>query len=154
MKTLVSHRPRRGSGSLLQALLLALGLALAPPTPGAELVVIVHPESGVTSLTRAEVIHLFMGRQKRLPSGAAALTVDLGGALQDKAFFYAALVNKDLAEVNSYWARLVFSGQGSPPRQAESVQDMLEIVRSNKGAIGYIEADAVVPEVRVVFRLN
>ena len=107
----------------------------------------------MTELTKAEVIHLFMGRQKRLPSGAAALTVDLGGTLPDKALFYATLVNKDLAEINSYWARLIFSGQGSPPLQAESTENVLEIVQNNRGAIGYVDADKVGPGVRVVFRL-
>jgi ABC-type phosphate transport system substrate-binding protein len=154
MKTFVTHHLRhRRARSAVQGLVLMLGLALAPATPGAGLVVIVNPDSGVTELTKAEVIHLFMGRQKRLPSGAAALTVDLGGTLPDKALFYAALVNKDLAEINSYWARLIFSGQGSPPLQAESAENVLEIVQNNRGAIGYVDADKVGPGVRVVFRL-
>ncbi|NEV64972.1 hypothetical protein [Thiorhodococcus minor] len=90
---------------------------------------------------------------KRLPSGATALTVDLGGKGAQKADFYAKLVNKDLAEINSYWARLIFSGQGSPPMQADTAEDVLEILENNKGAIGYVDADKVGPGVKVVFTL-
>ncbi len=157
MKTFDTHSTASLRALLIHGaprlLTLVLGLSLALASQGAGLAVIVNPESGVSELTKAEVIHLFMGRQKRLPSGATALTVDLGGQQADKADFYAKLVNKDLAEINSYWARLIFSGQGSPPVQAESVADVLEIVQNNKGAIGYVEASKVGAGVKIVFTL-
>lgn len=115
-----------------------------------ELVVIVNPQSGVEQLSKSEVINIFMGRQKKLPSGTTALAVDLAGPNAEKKHFYARLVDKELAEINSYWARLIFSGQGSPPRQAETAEEVLDIVENNKGAIGYLERNQADQRVRVV----
>ncbi|HPF58317.1 MAG TPA: hypothetical protein PK820_05925 [Candidatus Competibacteraceae bacterium] len=131
------------------------GLALsASLTAGADdLAVIVNPQSGVEQLTKAEVVNLFLGRQKKLPSGATALTVDLAGPNAEKQQFYTRLVDKQLAEINSYWARLYFSGQGSPPRQAEAAEEVLDIIENNKGAIGYVERAKVDPRVKIVYIL-
>ncbi len=118
-----------------------------------ELVVIVNPQSGVAQLSKAEIINIFMGRQKRLPSGATALAIDLSSQNAEKQQFYTRLVNKELAEINSYWARLIFSGQGSPPRQTETTEEMPDIIENNKGAIGYIEKLKANPRVRIVYTL-
>jgi len=124
-------------------------------TAGADdLAVIVNSQSGVEQLTKAEVINLFLGRQKKLPSGATALTVDLAGPNAEKQQFYARLVNKELAEINSYWARLFFSGQGSPPRQVEASEEVLDIVENNKSAIGYVEQAKVDSRVKIVYILK
>lgn len=118
---------------------------------GGDLVVVVNPASGVEHLSKEEVVNLFMGRTRKLPSGVTALPIDQPGASADRARFYRQLVGKELAEINAYWARLLFSGQASPPRQAESEDELLEIVRNNKGAIAYIDRAKVDRRVKVVF---
>ena len=128
---------------LLALLMLSLS---APASLRAELVVVAHPAAKVTQLSRSDLINIFMGRYRKLPSGVAALPVDLG-PLRER--FYRQLVNKDLAEINSYWARLVFSGQASPPLQVAEEAEMLAYLRRNPGAIGFIDR-ADVPEDMVV----
>lgn len=128
-----------------------LGGLFAGPALADELVLIANPASGIDRLSRDQAVNLYMGRFKRLPSGITALPLDLAGARQA---FYQLLVNKRLAEINSYWARLVFSGRGSPPRRVESVDEMLDIVASNSGAIGYVPHQAVDDRVRVVTLLG
>lgn len=133
--------------------LFGLSSCLGLAAQAGELVVIVHPNSGVKQLSKAEVINIFMGRQRKLPSGATALTVDLNKPSAEKKNFYAQLIGKELTEINSYWARLIFSGQGSPPRQAETAEEVLEIVENNKGAIGYLQRNQITPHVRIVYTL-
>lgn len=130
--------------------LLGLSPCLNPGARASELAVIVNPQSGVAQLSKTEIINIFMGRQRKLPSGATALAIDLAGQNTEKKHFYARLVGKELAEINSYWARLIFSGQGSPPRQAETAEEVLDIVENNKGAIGYLERGQVNPRVMIV----
>lgn len=133
--------------------LLGLSPCLGLGARASELVVIVNPQSGVEQLSKAEVVNIFMGRQRKLPSGATALAIDLASQNTEKKHFYARLVGKELAEINSYWARLIFSGQGSPPRQAETAEEVLDIIENNKGAIGYLEREQVNPRVLVVHTL-
>ena len=117
----------------------------------ADLVVIANPQSGIEKLSKDEVINLYMGRNRKLASGMNAMPLDLTAANTEKAKFYALLVNKNLPEINSYWARLMFSGQGSPPMQVESVDEVLDIVSSNKAAIGYIERKKLDKRVRMIY---
>lgn len=131
----------------LSVLLALFGLSLSiSASIQAELVVVAHPDAQVRELSRSELINIFMGRYRKLPSGVAALPVDLAPL---KARFYRQLVNKDIAEINSYWARLVFSGQASPPVQMQAEAEMLDYIRRNPGAIGFVDS-ADVPQDLVV----
>ncbi len=131
---------------LLIILLLSTSMVNASGV-GAELVVIVNPESGVEQLDRTDVINIYMGRFQKLPSGISAFPVDVAG---DKSVFYQQLVKKTLPEIQSYWARLIFSGRASPPRQAQDSEEVLDIISNNKGAVGYLDRSLVDERVRVV----
>ncbi|HJV23092.1 MAG TPA: hypothetical protein VJ570_10355 [Holophagaceae bacterium] len=119
-----------------------------------DLVVVVNASSGVERLTRDEVINLFMGRTRKLATGLTALPIDQGGTAPDRARFYRALVGKELPEINAYWARLIFSGQAFPPRQAESEAEVLEILHNTKGAIAYVDRKLVDRRLRIVFEVG
>lgn len=118
----------------------------------AEIAVIVNNDSGVSQMSRQEVVNIYMGRYAGLSSGITAFPVDMQSL---RAEFYQRLVDRTLPEINSYWARLVFSGRASPPRQVDDVSAVLEVVSNNKGAIGYLPSSALADEaaVRVVHRL-
>jgi ABC-type phosphate transport system substrate-binding protein len=131
---------------ILAAWLLAAGSAYA-----ADLVVIANTGSGFDKLTRDEAVNIFMGRYKKLPSGITALPMDESS---QKAAFYRMLVGKELAEIQSYWARLIFSGQSSPPRLMDDPNEVIETVSNNKGAIGYIDRKKVTARVKVVLDLS
>jgi ABC-type phosphate transport system substrate-binding protein len=131
-------------------------LALLGGVPAAcgEPVVIVNRASGVEKLTRDEVTNIFMGRQKRLPSGIVALRIEQNHTSSIRARFYELLLGKDESEINAYWARLLFSGQAQPPQRADSAQEVLKLVASNIGAIGVIDGAFVNPGVRVVLEFR
>jgi len=135
----------------LRTLLLAFALLLAVAPAAAELVVVVNPKSGVERLSRDEVINIFLGRYRQLPSGQSAQPADLSAAQPEKAAFYRQLVNKELSEINSYWARLVFSGRTLPPRQATGYEDLLAWVAGTPGGLGYIERAKADARVKIVF---
>ncbi|MFA7279635.1 MAG: hypothetical protein WC100_06030 [Sterolibacterium sp.] len=119
----------------------------------AELVVITNPKTGISSMTREEVVNIFLGRFRQFPSGLSAQPADLPAAQPEKALFYRLLVNKDLAEINSYWARLIFSGRTVPPRQTLNNEDLLSFIGKTPGAIGYVEKTKVDSRVKVVLDL-
>lgn len=119
----------------------------------AQLVVIANPKSGISALSRDDVVNIFLGRFRQLPSGISALPADLPASQPEKAQFYRLLVNKDLSEINSYWARLIFSGRTVPPRQALGNEDLLNFIGKTPGAIGYLEKSRIDPRVKVVLDL-
>lgn len=141
----------RGFSLLLSGLVLALCLLLPAR---ADVLVIVNPKSGVDRLTHDEVVNIFLGRFRQLPSGLTALPADLPAQSSDRASFYRLLVNKDVDEISAYWARLIFSGRTTPPRQTRGNDEMLRFVAETQGAIGYIERARVDGRVKVVFEFQ
>lgn len=138
--------------SLLTALLLPAP-TLAQSQTRQDLVVIVNPASDISALTRDQVIDIYMGRFRQLPSGATAQPIDLANTAE-RQLFYERLIHWTLAEVGSYWARLVFSGQASPPYRAPDERAAVELVAHNPGAIAYVERSQVTRRVKVVLDLG
>lgn len=136
------------------ARLLCLALLLPAPLLAADLVLVVNPRSGVERLSRDEAINIFLGRYREFASGLPAVPLDLPPESVERAQFYWRLVGKTPAQINAYWARLIFSGQTSPPLLQKSVETLLNTVASNRGAIGYMERSRVDSRVRVVLELE
>jgi ABC-type phosphate transport system substrate-binding protein len=137
---------------LIVLLMLSPGTALA--SDASAIVVIVNPNSGVDKLSKDEVIDIFLGRYRKLPSGRVALPIDIAEAAAERARFYQLLVKKTSTEMSSYWARLVFSGQTSPPFQVPDAQTAIELVQSSPNAIAYVDRASVTTNVKVVFELK
>lgn len=138
----------------LLILLSVASLGLTSPAQADELVVVVNPKTGVTKLSRQEVIDIYMGRSRQLPSGVTALPLDVSQTQPERARFYEQLTSKSMAEINAYWARLMFSGRASPPTQVRNQEEALLMVIDNRSALTYIERSKVTPQVKVVFELG
>jgi ABC-type phosphate transport system substrate-binding protein len=134
-------------------ILAALSAGVGRASDGDSIVVIVNPASGVDQLSREEVIDIFLGRFRKLPSGRAALPIDVE-TTDERARFYLLLVKKSPAEISSYWARLVFSGQTSPPFQVPDAKTAVELVQSNPNAIAYVDRASVNVRVKVVLEIK
>lgn len=137
----------------IRPLLGLIALALCALPARAELVVIVNAGSRVESLSREEVINIFMGRYRKLPDGALAQPLDVDGETPERREFYKKLFDKSLADINAYWARLIFSGRTAPPRALKNQAEVLDRVASDPAAIGYIERVNLNNRVRVVYVL-
>ncbi|MFZ6672552.1 hypothetical protein [Undibacterium sp. Xuan67W] len=137
--------------ALMRLSLFILALTVCARARAADFVVIANPNSGIEKMSKDDVINIYMGRYRKLASGISAQPLDLANPVSEKSKFYSSMVNKELPEINSYWARLMFSGQGSPPRQVDSVEEIIDIVSNNKGAIAYIDKKKVDKRVKVVF---
>jgi ABC-type phosphate transport system substrate-binding protein len=132
----------------LRTLLLLLALLLPAAAACAEIVVVVNAQNPVTALTRNQVIDLYMGRQINFPGGAPALPLDQAAGSNVRGEFYRALTGKSEANINAYWARLLFTGIASPPRAVPTADATLRIVRENASAIAYVESADVEKDVQ------
>jgi len=129
--------------------LLGLLLLLLLPVAGAgELVVVVRQDSEIGQLRRDDVINIFLGRYRQLPSGKLAEPLDL---TPESGTFYEHLTGKSRAEINAYWARLLFTGRTTPPRQIDSQEKLIDTLLKNPQAIGYIDSTRLDRRLRVIF---
>ena len=129
-------------------------LALLLATQGAaaeELVLIVHRDSGISTLSREQASHLFLGRVKMLPSGGRANVVEVEPL---RASFYRRLLGREIAEINAYWARLQFSGRTQPPLRVSDSAAAVARVAEDPQAIAFVDVVPDDPRARVVLRLG
>ena len=129
-------------------------LALLLSTQGAaaeELVLIVHRDSGISTLSREQASHLFLGRVKMLPSGGRANVVEVEPL---RASFYRRLLGREIAEINAYWARLQFSGRTQPPLRVSDSAAAVARVAEDPQAIAFVDVVPDAPRARVVLRLG
>jgi ABC-type phosphate transport system substrate-binding protein len=133
---------------------LALALSGAAQHVLAETVVIVAAASPVTALTADQAADLFLGRASSFPSGGTATPIDQadGSAVRDD--FYTKVANKSGAQVKAYWAKLVFTGKGQPPKDAGDSAGVKAAVAANPAAVGYVDKSAVDGSVKIVLDLH
>ena len=118
----------------------------------AEVAVIVHPSSGVASMTDDDVARIFLGKSNNFPGGAQAVPVnqDEGSPVRDK--FNEAVCKKNASQYKAYWSQLVFTGKGTPPKDAGKDAAVKALIAANPNMIGYVDASAVDSSVKVVFK--
>lgn len=131
-----------------------LVLLLLPGKGMAEIVVIVNSANQVTELTQRQVIDLYMGRTSHFPNGQKLQRYDQPGSSNVRSDFYYRITQKSVAAINAYWARLIFTGRASPPREVADHLEMLEIVERNPNAIGYIAKEFLNDQVTVVLEIK
>nr|WP_237440540.1 hypothetical protein [Alcanivorax sp. DP30] len=121
------------------------GVALAGP------VVVVSADSTIGTLSKSQVRQLFNGQLRRV-SGVAVKPLDLpgGGATRDD--FYRQVIGKSAEQMKSYWARMIFTGRGMPPREVSSERELGMLVISDPAFVGYLEETRVPSGMKVVYR--
>lgn len=139
----------------LRSYLLALGLMAAGlPAAWADIYVVVNAANPVKAMSQKEALDVFMGRRRSFASGVVAAPFDLPRDSGARAQFYQTLTGMSLPQVNSYWARLMFTGQTLPPQLLGSEDAMVEAVKQDITAIGYLSRAPEDGALRVVLVLK
>ena len=136
-----------------QYLLLAATLAFAGHAQ-ADFYLVVQANNPQRALTQKEAVDLFMGRSRQFAGGLNAQPLDHARNSAARAHFYRLLTGMDMPQVNSYWARLTFSGQTQPPRPMDSEAAMVDALKRAPGAIGYLTQRPADPSLQVVLVLK
>lgn len=129
---------------------LPLALLLSGQVAAADVVVIVSAKSPVMSLSADQVTKIFLGKSTSFPNREPAYPIDQpqGSATRDA--FYARVVHKDAAQLAAYWAKIIFTGEGRPPKLVADNKAVVKTIADNPDAIGYIDSSALNHSVRAV----
>ena len=113
-----------------------------------EVVVIVNPSVSETTLSKKEVGNIYLGKKTSWSDGSKIIFVILPGNAH--ASFLKSYVGKTEAQFKTFWKKQVFTGKGSPPKEFDSDQAMVEFVAQTAGAIGYVSEGADVSKVKTI----
>lgn len=127
-------------------LVLSLGARMA----SAEVVAVVSARNTVTTLSKNEVMDIFLGKASRFPDGGLAVPIDQveGSAARDE--FYLVFAGKSPAQVKAHWSKITFTGRGRPPQEVATGAAVKERLARNPQAIGYLPRAMVDASVKVV----
>ena len=134
---------------LLYFLLAATWCSLAQ----AEIAVIVHPSSAIDALTEDDVARLYLGKSKSFPNGDQATPLNQEEGSATRQAFHEQVTKKNPSQYKAYWSQLVFTGKGTPPKEAANDGAIKSMVAANPGMIGYVDASAVDSSVKVVMKV-
>ncbi len=105
------------------------------------------------SMKKAELKIIYTGNKLRWSNGNKIQVVDQAETGLGKKF-YDHVLGKTLNEARRQWAKLMLSGQASPPVQCPSDKTVKKVVAGNPNAIGYIATGALDESVKEVLRIE
>ena len=131
-------------------LAVALGTAHRVFADTEHFVVVVHRDNPTRSVDREFLRDAYLKKATDWSHGEVIRPVDLSMRFEVRDVFTREVLRKTPAQLRSYWNQQIFSGKGTPPIEADSINEMLEYVASNAGAIGYLPAGASPARVKVI----
>ena len=132
---------RAVAGPLLSALFAVLMFAL-PAFAQEPFKVVVHSSNPVSALSKAEAAKIFLKKSKSWDHGLGVVAVDQAPSRSVRQSFSREVHGKEVAWIKSYWQKMIFSGRATPPPELGSDREVLEFVKNNAGAVGYVSANA------------
>ena len=114
-----------------------------------EIAVVVN-SSNSNALSADDVKRIFLGKKKSFPDGSQAIPLDQKEGAATRSAFVETVLKKNDQQIKAYWAQLLFTGKGTPPKAVDTAADVKKLVSENPAVIGYIDASEVDGSVRVV----
>lgn len=129
-----------------KVLLLTLSIALSAH---ADVAIVVHRDND-NELNDYQLRKIFLGKLKTFPDGTEVVLYDLPSGTPARETFITQLLRKTEANLNSHWARMLFSSKGRPPKTLKSGTEVLDEVANNPAAIGYVDVKDLNDTVKVI----
>lgn len=132
-------RDARRTVSRVRLLVTSL-LWLVVPVAAGEVVVAVHPHTGVAAreLTANTLRAVFGMRLRTWPDGSAIRVYVLPDNHSLHIQFCKEVLGVFPYQLRMAWDRLVYSGTGQAPSEVDSIEDMRTEIAQSAGAVGYL----------------
>jgi len=138
---------------MIKLLIFAVILAISPPI-FAEQMAIFTASDQFSPISSGKAKMLFKGKVKRLNNKKYSL-VDWPAGSPTKASFYLDLMGQSEARINAVRAKLIFSGQGYPPKvmHENDIAVLEAFLKSTPNSIGYAPLSTISDEFNILFIL-
>jgi ABC-type phosphate transport system substrate-binding protein len=112
-----------------------------------DLIVIANKNVAISSMTRAELQNIFLGKTVKWSGGKQIKPVVLKeGSTHEK--FLNDFLGKSTTAFDFYWKQVIFTGKGRPPKTTDSEEEMVQFVSATDDAVGYIDSGTAHADVK------
>ena len=136
----------------MRILLLIVVCTLFSNFADAKLAIIVHPSNTVT-MDKDTIAALYLGKISNFPDGKKSVPISLAEGTAVQQYFVANVLERNPSQLKAYWAKLIFTGQGKPPKEVASDSEVIELVSNNPNIIGFVDESSITSTVRTVLTL-
>ena len=123
-------------------------IALAGPRPAVaadSFKVIVNSRMTGRTVSRETLSQVYLGKVERWGDGKPIAAVDLSTTSPVRAAFSQSVLGMSVVSVRMYWTRTMVSDH-FPPMVRSTDEDVIAFVAARTGSVGYVSADAVLPD--------
>ncbi len=115
----------------------------------ADVAVIANKSLGVDSISAKEAKKIWLSKTKSM-GGTTLKLADLPPGNGARNHFYSKVVKKSESKLKAYWAKIAFSGKGTPPKTFAADAEVVNWVAATPGAVGYVDSGATDGSVKVL----
>ena len=123
-------------------------------TAFADLAIIGHPDVDTGVLDTQNVRKLFLGERKSFPNGYYATPFNHTVGSPDRKEFFTLVLSMQESNHKRHWKRKIAVGAGNSPAELGSHAELLKLISSTPGSIGYIDASKVDDSVKVLLTIS
>lgn len=116
--------------------------------------IVVNKDNPVSSLSKNQINKLFLKKTSKWDDGKKVLPADLSNSSKIRANFSKLILGKPVSSIKAYWQQRIFTGRGVPPVEKDNDREVLNYIKANPNAVGYVSASANVKGVKVIEILN
>jgi len=91
---------------------------------------------------------IFLKEETKWSDGTAITPIDLKAQSATRVAFSLEVHGRSVGAIRSYWQQAAFSGAGTAPLERSSDTDVIEFVKANPGAVGYVSSTTETSEVK------
>ena len=119
----------------------------------AEIAIIANKASPLTVVKASDIQRVYLGKTQKIDGTAVTpINQTKNTSLSDS--FNKVVLNKSGNQVKAYWSKLIFTGKGTPPQELNNDIEVINAVRNDANAIGYIDANLADDSVNVILTLE
>jgi ABC-type phosphate transport system substrate-binding protein len=112
--------------------------------------IVVNSDNPITSLNKKQIKKIYTKKLTKWDNDKKIKPVDLQKNSDIRKSFSNSVLGKSVSAMRAFWQRQIFSGKGVPPPEKKNDDDVIEYVKNNPGAIGYVSANANTSDVKKV----
>ncbi len=138
---------------ILYIVLLLISSTPVIPDGAEKIAIIVHKSVKDKVFDKNIISDIYTLNKQFWEDGSKVVVVDRKGEDKLKEEFYKRL-NLSVSKLQRIWIRKQFSGKGQAPKTYKTQKEILSIIESTPGAIGYVSSDSTSDNVRIIATIS
>lgn len=125
-------------------------IAFATEATAQSFEVIVNEANTTETISEKELSEIFLKTKVKWEDGSSIEPVDLNARSEIREAFSQQIHGRGVGAIRNHWQQAAFSGAGTAPLERSSDAEVINFVKANPGAVGYISAGTDASGVKIL----